>query len=435
MIVKNEEQYLANSLKSVQALVDEMIIIDTGSTDKTAEIAQSLNAKVYNFPWNGNFSDARNFSLNKASGDWILILDGDEELVQEDQQKIKDLIQTKSADAYYLKVYSYFGNKSETEKLLDARVSLFKNNKKFRYRGAIHEEIISSINEFGKSGIKFSDISIIHYGYLDEVVELKNKTKRNKDIIIQEINKDKKNTFLQYALATEYLQDENYQQAQQLLTDVVNKWSFSHPNYSDAVYKLSLSLKELKEYEKCNILLIKSIELFPDYTDLYYSKGSLEMELGKWDLAEDSFIKCIDLGPPANSYYSFDGVGTFRAWYALGLIYEVNKQTDKAINAYLMTLKNSSNFNDGLLRMVQYTLKVMKKDQFIKLIQKHFDLRHPETFYSIGQSLLRFNRFDYLLELSKNNNYFVGNERNYLYFSKLCESMAKKILAGENDGK
>ena len=80
MIVKNEEKFLAGCLESVKNIVDEIIIVDTGSTDKTIEIANSYNAKVYHFEWKNDFSLARNESIKHATGDWILILDADERL-------------------------------------------------------------------------------------------------------------------------------------------------------------------------------------------------------------------------------------------------------------------------------------------------------------------------------------------------------------------
>jgi len=80
MIVKNEEPFLAHCLDSVRGLVDEMVILDTGSTDGTLEIARAAGARVFQSPWRDDFSAARNASLEKATGDWILILDADEEL-------------------------------------------------------------------------------------------------------------------------------------------------------------------------------------------------------------------------------------------------------------------------------------------------------------------------------------------------------------------
>ncbi len=92
MIVKNEEDYLPQCLESIKDIVDEIIIVDTGSTDKTVKIAESYGAKVYYFKWNNNFSEARNESLKYATKDWILILDADDELHSEYQENLKLLL-------------------------------------------------------------------------------------------------------------------------------------------------------------------------------------------------------------------------------------------------------------------------------------------------------------------------------------------------------
>src|SRR3989338_5592832 len=90
MITKNEEKYLEQCLNSVKDLVDETIIVDTGSTDKTKEIAKRFNAKVYDFKWADDFSAARNESLKHATKDWILILDADEVMDKEAVKTIKE---------------------------------------------------------------------------------------------------------------------------------------------------------------------------------------------------------------------------------------------------------------------------------------------------------------------------------------------------------
>lgn len=428
MIVKDEENFIANCLQSVQDVVDEIIIIDTGSTDKTTDIANTFDAKIYHLPWDNNFSAARNFSLEKATSKWIMILDADEELNPLDKSKLKKLINNKDIDAYYLKIYNYLGKNKGTTKLVDARISLFRNNQKYRYQGAIHEEIENSIVK-NNGRIKFSDLVINHYGYLDETIDAKNKTNRNKKIILEELKKEKENIFLNYALATEYLQDKKYKEAFVLFQEAIAIWNPNHPNYSDALYKLCYCLYELKEYDNCKIWINIGVKLFPEYTDLYYLRGSLEKVSKEWRNAEASFQKCIFLGPAPNQFYSLDGTGTYRAWYALGLIYEIINQTDKAIDSYLNSLKINPKYNEAFSRLIQTAITNMKKEEFSDFIQKHFNLKNAVTLYAIGKMLIRFNRFDYLLYLTKSDD-FKANEQNFLCFSQLCEFMANKVSTG-----
>ena len=91
IITKNEEKYLEKCLNSVKNIVDEIIIVDTGSIDKTKETTKKFNAKIYDFKWNDSFSEARNFSISKATKDWILVLDADETISEKDTIKIKNL--------------------------------------------------------------------------------------------------------------------------------------------------------------------------------------------------------------------------------------------------------------------------------------------------------------------------------------------------------
>src|SRR5580658_9834415 len=93
MIVKNEARCLARCLRSIEAMVDEIIIADTGSTDETIEIAKSFNATISHFTWVNDFSAARNFALDQAGGDWILVLDADEFASEALGREIREFIQ------------------------------------------------------------------------------------------------------------------------------------------------------------------------------------------------------------------------------------------------------------------------------------------------------------------------------------------------------
>ena len=117
MIVKNEEDCLDRCLDSVHGLVDEIIVVDTGSTDRTVEIAQAHGARVEHFVWCDDFAAARNYSLSFAEGDWILILDADESLNPADHEAIRELT-TQGGNAYAFALRNYFltGNSSTFDK-------------------------------------------------------------------------------------------------------------------------------------------------------------------------------------------------------------------------------------------------------------------------------------------------------------------------------
>lgn len=175
MIVKDEEKNLNNCLKKIKDFIDEIIIIDTGSTDKTKDIAKQFTNKIYNFKWDNDFSKARNFSISKATKDWILILDADETIAETDLKKLKNLTKDETITAYKFTQRNY-SNKKTKIKWKDSKNDIYKESKNFKgwkYRGIIrlfqnkknikfiypiHETVLNSINE----KIANSEIPIHH---------------------------------------------------------------------------------------------------------------------------------------------------------------------------------------------------------------------------------------------------------------------------------
>ena len=183
MITRNEEQFLASCLRSVRALVDEIILTDTGSVDRTKDIARSYGAKIYEFEWADDFSAARNLSLSKASGEWIFSLDADEIIAERDHQEIKRLTcaAASACTAFSLVTRNYTHDPHQvgwesndgwyrheeagcgwipTEK-----VRLFPRHPKIRYEYPVHEMVEPSLHCQGVE-IKSCDVPIHHYGPL-----------------------------------------------------------------------------------------------------------------------------------------------------------------------------------------------------------------------------------------------------------------------------
>lgn len=189
MIVKNEEQHLVNCLKSVRDVVDEMIVVDTGSTDKTIDIAKAFGAKVFEFPWTGDFSAARNHSLNQATGNWILILDADEVISPLDHNELKALIRKSytSSAAYAIVTRNYVFNSGTIGWVPNrgqypeeagsgwapsTKVRLFTRRKDVFFSHPVHEMLENSLK---KAIIPVSPCNIVvhHYGKLDKDSTLK----------------------------------------------------------------------------------------------------------------------------------------------------------------------------------------------------------------------------------------------------------------------
>ncbi|MFQ3550369.1 MAG: glycosyltransferase, partial [Armatimonadota bacterium] len=169
MIVQNEENFLEDCLKSVTGLVDEIIIVDTGSQDNTKQIAEKFGAKIFDYEWDKHFSKARNFSLDKATGDWILVLDADEKLEPEAIPIIMEAVNNPVADAYDLYQRNILSDDSSNqEELIITTCRIFKNNPLYRYRGRAHEDISYSIALVGGIVCELP-ACIIHEGYRESI--------------------------------------------------------------------------------------------------------------------------------------------------------------------------------------------------------------------------------------------------------------------------
>ena len=185
MIVKNESKYLRGCLDSVFDAVDEIIIADTGSDDDTVAIAEEYGARVFHFPWQNDFSLARNFALEKSTGDWVLYLDADERLTPESVQELRRLTKADEHCGYEVTLRSVdeLGGRPNIMRY----IRLFRNLPGVHFTGRIHEQILDSLSQLGYT-IKPSGIEILHLGYNVQEDQLKEKARRNLDLLLQEYN-------------------------------------------------------------------------------------------------------------------------------------------------------------------------------------------------------------------------------------------------------
>ncbi len=178
LIVKNEEKDLARCLSSFRDIVKEIIVVDTGSTDRTVEIAKSFGARVEYFEWCSDFSAARNESLKYASCDWVLRTDADEYIEDSQKAKLLHCVNSNFADVYICPTIS----QTRHGKQVDNNVRLIRNHLGVKYRFPIHETIIFSVKELGLTQC-VANIEFQHTGYTfeEEGADVK-KSKRNVDV-------------------------------------------------------------------------------------------------------------------------------------------------------------------------------------------------------------------------------------------------------------
>ncbi|MBP2637373.1 MAG: glycosyl transferase family 2 [Firmicutes bacterium] len=306
LIAKNEEHCLGACLNSIKAWADQIVVVDTGSTDNTVEVASYYGAQVEYFSWEDDFAAARNYSLQFAVGDWILVLDADE-YIEGNLEMLSDLV-AKDYEGYYLTIKSPLGIGVESE---DHVVRFFRNGRGYTFRGAIHEQIASSIEEHkGKAAIGFSHIIVKHRGYVPEEILRKQKGNRNSRIIKKQLEKRQEDTFMLYSLGIELVQQAQYEEAYNAAMKALH-YMTGEEGYFREVILLALmsSFKKGNYGEAEEELFVKALSMLPEDGDIAFLAGLRQALLGDYHQAGELFLKegCNTVLVPAHLIHAILG--------------------------------------------------------------------------------------------------------------------------------
>lgn len=400
MIVKDEEQNLRRCLASVAGAVDEIIVVDTGSSDGTCEVAAEFSARVVSFPWNGNFSHARNASLEGATGDWILFLDADEELTAEGRVALRRVTEDEKVDGYFIKVVNYLGSEGWVETCPDLIFRLFRNRSEYRFRGAIHEQIVDVILE--KNGharyLVAEDLVILHYGYLNRQIEEKDKKARNMNILSRELASSPDNRLLRYHYGVELFRAERYGEAADELVRAANGIDPQTIYLPKMLRYLVMTYQALQLHDKALETVRLGLSLFPDYADLHYYGGVSCFDLKDYAGAYNFFENALSM-PEQPSYYApFSGTRGFRSLYNLGRLAEIFCNGEEAINYYIKSLRDNSFFISALENITRLLEPRNDPEYARKCLEQICDFCSPQANVMMGQILFKLSAYQLALE-------------------------------------
>ena len=331
MIVKNEEALLELCLKSIASMVDEIVIVDTGSIDRTKEIAFRYTDKVYDFIWVNDFAAARNYSLSKASNEYILVLDSDEIVEEIDMDAIKELVHRHPDKIGRLLRINEFRRKENKYKYSE-RVNRLFSKYYYKYEGTIHEQIIP-IRECIPAEITETyliPMTIRHSGYEGDLQIRKRKTERNISLLkaAQERNTD--DPYILYQLGKSYYMEEDYGKAceyfgQALYFDLDPRLEY----VQDMVESYGYSLINSEQYDTA-LQLLNVYEEFSRSADFIFLVALILMNHGSFTEAVQEFEKAASF-----SEAKMEGVNGYLAFYNIGVIYECLGEFGKAKQSYL----------------------------------------------------------------------------------------------------
>jgi len=309
MIVKDEEPHLARCLMSVKPIVDEMIVVDTGSDDRTKSIAAALGAKVFDFAWTNDFSEARNYSLSKASADWILVLDADEVVSPMDHGLLRKITKKRSAKrvAYTMVTRNYTNNpgaggwvanegryaEEEAGKgwVSSTKVRLFVNDRRIRFVNPVHELVEPALSKLGTQ-IKECDVPVHHYGRLDQD-KLTAKGKKYYRLGFAKIEQSNGDCNALKELAIQASEIGEYEEA----VKVWRRFIELQPNDAVANMNLGFVFLMLRQYDKAIKFSKKAMELDPELREAALNYSGAEMFSGDVLIAASTLERLLERHP------------------------------------------------------------------------------------------------------------------------------------------
>lgn len=343
IIAKNEEQYIEECLRRLRVYDWEIIVVDTGSTDRTVEIARKYTSNVFHFDWVNDFSAARNYSISKASHDYILVVDCDEYL--EKDENTDDLInhlteKIMPQQVGMLTLFSPFiDSADDSSSIIQDQIARFFHKKYTHYQGSIHEQLAAINNDT----LHFVSIPLrfYHAGYSTLAIK-KEKTARNIPLLEAELKANGPDPYLLFQLGQSYFGLMNYEQALPYYEEALAMDVNEHEEYVQTlVESYGYCLLNLKQYEKA--LELEGIySIFSKRADFVFLMGLIYMNNALFQDAISAFLEATSI-----SAYSVDGVNSYKAYYNVGVIYECTGNIHEAFLYY----KKCGDYSPALERL------------------------------------------------------------------------------------
>jgi tetratricopeptide (TPR) repeat protein len=344
MIVKDEEAMLGRSLAAVAPWVDELIVVDTGSTDRTVEIARSHGARILHHEWQNDFATARNVSLDAATTDWVLILDADEVLVEGDGPRLRELLGHTWREAHFLVETNYTGALENGTATTHDAMRLVRHRPERRYVGRLHEQL-QHVPAYLPERLAASTVRIDHFGYLGEIREQKDKVQRNRALLDRQVADGDDSPFLCFNLGMEHVAAgdvvaalEHLELSWERLSDDPDRASYGFVPMLASHLVDALRLAD--RHDDALTRADEALALFPGLTDIVLMQGHVHRAAGDPVAAEERYRHALALGDAPSAYVATVGAGTYLAGCALAALLVEQDRTAEAESVLESTLRS-----------------------------------------------------------------------------------------------
>lgn len=307
-MVRNEEKWLERCLMSLEplrkAVRSELIIVDTGSEDRTLEIARQYTKRVYSHPWNNDFAAMRNIVLGYARGEWFFSLDADE--ILENAEPIIDFLSSPNRKKFRTAQVFVKNVLRETPEIISATIALprlFRNESGFRYVGSIHEQ-----PTFRTPVIQLP-ATLVHYGYLATDQELmERKFQRNAPMLEAALEKDPDNVYYWYQLFQTYGMHKDRRKALDAIIRAYELVRQSGMPWDRFMYVLIGRIRAhhvLRQHRQVIQIAEEAKKVRDDYPDVFYYKAFAHAETGEHEAAIEEYERYLEIALNFKRYKSY----------------------------------------------------------------------------------------------------------------------------------
>lgn len=330
LIVKNEEANLDRCLRSLKGAVHEIVVVDTGSTDATVEIAQRYGAKIGHFDWIDDFAAARNHSLTLATGHWVLWIDADEELAPEARPFLKEAIIRPHFGGFNAEIVNFTAETSDDSKYIHQAVRLFQNRKDIQFSGRIHEQITPALESIGLPWANLPGFRILHHGYRPSAMASKDKVNRTITALEKEVRESPQDPFHWFNLANAYVVGERWPEAEHAAKMCAryapDGYEYGTLNYQFLSTALANQAKFVEALRACDEADSRGYRgLFTEF-----ERANVLFKVGNLPKALQAANRCCEANWPANSIGD-RSIFDHKRWIVRGQILALMGQFDEAL--------------------------------------------------------------------------------------------------------
>jgi GT2 family glycosyltransferase/Tfp pilus assembly protein PilF len=317
MIMRNEERVIADCLKSAKPFFSQIVLVDTGSTDRSVEIAESLGVHVHHHPWQDSFSEARNHSLDYAEGKWIFWMDADDTLpAYTGECLLRAALDAPPEIVGFVMQVQFLDEGPGAGTRVD-HVKLFRNVPGLRFEGRIHEQILSELRKHGE--IARLEAVVLHSGYDTSVEGQKKKRVRDFKLLELDLKERPNHPFVLFNLGMTYHYTGEHKKAIEWLEKSIAHAAKGESHLRKAYALLAVSQRELGRREEALRTLEKGLEDVGEDPELRFQSALILTALGRLEEAREQYMRAP--GNTSDHFSSVDvGILGFKRYHNLAAV-------------------------------------------------------------------------------------------------------------------